>query len=106
MEFAEQLKPAGEDDLDVWPAWVGKHHIPELNVGSLGASPGLGLPCRHHLGLPIQQGKHPGAGPHGLHHSQQSYLLCPAMSQVGPVTTKKSGRNRTDKTGHHGAACI
>lgn len=91
---AEQSTSAGEDDLDVCPAWVGEHNIPELNVGSLRASAGLGLPCRHHLRLPIQQGKHPGACAHGLHHTKQSHLLYPAMSQASPVTTTKTGQKQ------------
>lgn len=75
IDFAEQVKPAAKDDLDVWPASVGEHDIPELDVGSLRASARLGLACRHHLRLPIQQGKHPGACAHGLHHPKQLYSL-------------------------------
>ncbi len=103
-DVTEQVKPGVEDDLDVRPAWVGEHDIPELNVGSLRASPGPGLPCRHHLRLPIQQGKHPGACAHSLHHSKQSHSLYPVPSQVGPVTAINVDRNRTDKTGHHTAS--
>lgn len=101
IDLAQQLKSAAEDDLDVWPAWVGEDDVPELNVGSLRASPGPGLPCRHHLRLPIQQGKHPGACAHGLHHSKQSYSLYPVPSQIGPVTTIKTDQNRVDKIGCH-----
>ena len=94
IDVAEQVKPGGEDDLDVCPAWVGEHHIPELNVSSLRAAPGLGLPCRHHLRLPVQQGKHPGACAHSLHHTKQSHLLYPATIQASPVTTIKTGQKR------------
>ena len=52
--------------LDVGPAGVGKGNIPELDVGSLRAALGLGMPCRDHLGRPIQKRKHPCAGTHRL----------------------------------------
>lgn len=52
--------------LDVRPAGVGEGNVAELDVGPVRAALGLGMPCRHHLGRPIQQCKHPCAGPHSL----------------------------------------
>lgn len=52
--------------LDIRPAGVGKGDVAELDVGPVRAALGLGMPCWHHLGPPIQQGKHPCAGPHRL----------------------------------------
>lgn len=69
---------AAHADLDVWPAWIGEHHVPELDVGALWAPPGLGLACRHHLGVPVQQGKNPCAGTYCLHSTKHRYILMPS----------------------------